>query len=117
MNRYSKLMVLCLICLLAAQPVGFAQRSGRGNTSMMKKLMQAQTQQAEAQQKAAQEAAARQAAIEKHKREVHASASKARHDKEDQDREALIARRKAAPDQTNSPPKAAAQSKPASGNK
>lgn len=106
MNRYSKLMVFCLFGLLAVPPLGAAQRSGRNNTAMMQKLRQAQAQQAQAQQKAAQEAVARQAAIEKHKREVHAAASKARHDKEDQEREALIARRKAAQDQPASLSKA-----------
>ena len=93
MHRLTRLTALCLACLLVSRSVGFG--AGRINTSMVKKIMQAQSQQSQAQQKALQEAAARQAAIEQHKREVHAKASKDRHEKEDKDRQATLERLKA----------------------
>ena len=99
MQRIVKVTAVCLAILLVSQSCGLA--AGRINTSMMKKLQQAQMQQQQAQQKAAQEAAARQAAIEQHKREMHAKASKARHDKEEADRAATLERLKAK--QTSTP--------------
>jgi ATPase subunit of ABC transporter with duplicated ATPase domains len=98
-----KLAAICLAILLAFQSLGHAARYGRGNSSMMKKLFQAQAQQSQAQQKAMQEAAARQAAIEQHKREMHAKASKARHEKEEKDRQATLDRLKAKQNSPSTP--------------
>lgn len=95
----SKLTALFLAILLVSQSVGLA--AGKSNSSMLKKLQQAQLQQQQAQQKAAQEAAARQAAYEQHKRDMHAKASKARHEKEAKDRAEALERLKAK--QTSTP--------------
>jgi flagellar biosynthesis protein FliP len=73
--------------------------SARYGSSQFRRYMQqqskAQQQVLQAQQKVMMEVMARQAAIEKQRRENVAKASKARHDKEEQHRQDLIAKRRA----------------------
>ncbi len=101
MQRPIRLIALCLTCLLVCESAGFAGRSGP-SSSMLKKFQQAQQQQWQAQQKATQEAAARQAAIEQHKKDMHVKASKARHEKEAQNRQEIVDRLKANQNSTSS---------------
>ena len=99
MNQFTKWLVLSLVCVVALGSTAHARRGGGYNSGMARKYMQMQQQAMQMQQKAMMEALARQAAIEQHKREMHAKASTARHDKEEQDRQAAIAKRKATQDQ------------------
>jgi len=97
--RQSAVRWMCcgLICLIV---LGTAQdASARYNSGAFRRYMQAQQKQQQQvmqmQQKVMAEAMQRQAAMEKLKRDNLAKASKARHDKEEQHRQDMIAKRKA----------------------
>lgn len=92
--RWVSCGLLCLFLLGTTSDAWARYNSGAFRRYMQQKQKQ-QQQMMQMQQKVMMEAMARQAAIDKAKRDNLAKASKARHDKEEQHRQEMIAKRKA----------------------
>ncbi len=92
--RWVSCGLICLF-LLATTSEAWARYNSGAFRRYMQQQQKQQQQMMQMQQKVMMEAMARQAAIDKAKRDNLAKASKARHDKEEQHRQEMIAKRKA----------------------
>lgn len=92
--RWMSCGLICLFLLGTSSDAWARYNSGAFRRYMQQQQKQ-QQQMMQMQQKVMMEAMARQAAIDKAKRDNLAKASKARHDKEEQHRQEMIAKRKA----------------------
>lgn len=93
----SRFLCLGLICaiLFGSVPIASARYNSSGYRRFVQQQQKVNQQAMQMQQKMMMAEMARLAAIEKKKKEMISAASKARHDKEEQHRQDMIAKRKA----------------------